>query len=95
MLSVNYAKYVGEYNIQLVFNNGMSGTANLEKTVFSDSREIFLELREKSKFEDFKIAHNTVVWCNELDLAPEFLYFLAFKENEKLQGQFRNWGYIA
>nr|VFJ77909.1 MAG: Protein of unknown function (DUF2442) [Candidatus Kentron sp. FW] len=95
MLSINDAKYAGEYNIRLAFNNGMNGTANLKKTVFSDKREIFLELREKSKFQNFKVEHDTVVWFNELDLAPEFLYFLTFKEDEKFQDQFRSWGYIA
>jgi hypothetical protein len=48
-----------------------------------------------SIFQNFKVEHDTVVWFNELDLAPEFLCFLAFKEDKKIQDQLRSWGYIA
>lgn len=81
MLGINRAKYAGKYNIQLTFNNGKEGVANLEKTVLNDNRKIFFKLREKSNFKDFKVAHSTVVWSNELDLAPEYLFFLAFKRD--------------
>ena len=95
MLSINKAKYAGQYSIQLAFNDGKVGIVNLEKTIFSDTREIFGQLRDESKFKDFKIEHSTVVWSNELDMAPEYLYFLAFRKNNELQEQFKKWGYIA
>jgi hypothetical protein len=95
MLSIKEAKYVGKYSIQLAFNNGKVGIANLEKTIFSDTRGIFTQLKDKSNFKDFKIEHSTVLWLNELDMAPEYLYFLAFRKNSELQEQFKKWGYIA
>ena len=95
MLSVSEAKYAGKYTIQLKFNDGKVGTANLEKTIFSDTREIFGQLRDESKFKDFKIEHSTVVWSNELDIAPEYLYFLAFRKNNELKEQFKKWGYLT
>jgi len=95
MISVNAAKYAGKYNLQLTFNNGREGMANLEDTVLKDKRKIFLKLKDISKFKNFKIDHSTVVWSNELDLAPEYLFYLAFKEDNSLQGQFKKWGYIA
>ncbi|MDQ7016420.1 MAG: DUF2442 domain-containing protein [Gammaproteobacteria bacterium] len=95
MLAVNKAEYVGGYKIHLFFNNEKDGVADLEKVVFNDRREIFSELKEKSNFVDFKIDHDTVVWSNELDLAPEYLFYLSFIDDESLQGQFKRWGYVA
>lgn len=95
MLSINSAKYAGKYNLQLTFNNGREGMANLEETVLKDKRIIFLKLRDISNFRNFKVDHSTVVWFNELDLAPEYLFYLAFKEDNNLQDQFKKWGYIA
>ena len=95
MLEVNTAEYAGGYNIHLVFNNGRAGTANLERTVFSDTRPVFTKLREKSTFENFKVKHSTVVWSEELDLASEYLFFLVFRDDPDLQEKFKAWGYIA
>jgi len=95
MLSINEAKYAGGYNIHLSFNNGKKGTANLKETIFSDKRPIFSKLKKQSNFSMFRVDHSTVVWFDELDLAPEYLFYLAFKENDDYQDQFRCWGYIA
>jgi len=95
MLCVNEAKYAGGYNIHLLFNNGKEGTANLEKTIFNDKRPIFSKLKNESNFTNFKVAHSTVICSDELDLAPEYLFYLTFKENSEYQEQFRKWGYIA
>lgn len=95
MLAVNEAKYAGGYNINLIFNNGMKGTANLEETIFNDRRPIFSKLKEKSEFKNFKVKHSTIIWFDELDLASEYLFYLAFKDDPDLQEQFKLWGYIA
>ncbi len=93
MMNINKAEYAGDYKLRLLFNNGMEGTANLRNTVFKDKRPVFLPLQDKSNFMKFKVEHNTVVWFNELDLAPEFLFYLTFKDVAKYQNQFRQWGY--
>ncbi len=93
MLEVKKAEYIDNYNIRLVFNNGKSGTANLEQTILNDKRAIFSKLKEKSNFRNFKVEHNTVVWFGELDLASEYLFYLAFKNDPNLQEQFKKWGY--
>lgn len=95
MLNIQKAKYVSEYKLRLTFNNGRSGIANLEETFFNDQRAIFISLRDKGKFKEFNLAHGTVVWSDELDLAPEYLFYLAFMKDENYQEQFRNWGYIT
>ena len=94
MLSVQKAEYVDAYKIQILFNNGKIGTANLEETLFNDKRAVFLKLKDKYHFKAFKVDHSTVVWSDELDLAPEYLFYLAFMDNVEYQEQFRQWGYI-
>lgn len=95
MLAVNEAKYSGDYCISLTFNNGRKGVANLKETIFHDKRPVFSKLKDESSFKDFKVEHSTVVWFNELDLASEYLFYLAFKDDPDLQGQFKQWGYLA
>jgi len=95
MLSINEAKYVGGYSLYLIFNNGKEGVANLKQTIFDDKRPIFSELKEESNFSNFKVAHTTVVWFNELDLSPEYLFYLIFKEDKNLQKKFKDWGYLV
>ncbi len=95
MLSIEYAKYIGEYKIHVKFNNGKEGVADLEDMVKHDHRPIIAELRDRSIFSSFKVDHSTVIWPNEADLAPEYLFYLSFKNDCELQSQFKEWGYIA
>jgi hypothetical protein len=95
MLAVNEAHYAGNYCIRIAFNNGRQGVANLKETIFNDKRPIFSQLKDEAHFKDFKVEHNVVVWSNELDLACEYLFFLAFKDDADLQLQFKQWGYLG
>ncbi|MEI7866425.1 MAG: DUF2442 domain-containing protein [Candidatus Methylumidiphilus sp.] len=95
MLGVQQAEYLDGYKIRLKFNNGLTGTANLEQSILNDRRAIFVKLKDEHIFRDFKLAHSTIVWFDELDLAPEYLFYLAFMEEVEFQEQFRQWGYIA
>lgn len=95
MLEIKKAEYMGDYLLNLSFNNGKSGVVDLERALFDDKRAIFATLRDKSNFRKFKVEHSTIVWSNELDIAPEYLFFLAFKDEPELQDQFKTWGYVA
>lgn len=95
MLEIVNAKYIEGYRISVSFNNGMSGEIDLCNTIMNDKRPIFASIKEMDKFEKFKIAHKTIVWFNDLDIAPEFLFFQAFKNKQDLQNQFREWGYLT
>ncbi len=94
MLSITNAIYLGNYRIFLSFNDGNSGEANLYDVIFSDLRLPFLPLREENEFKKFKLEHQTLVWSDELDLAPEFLFFITFRNHPEFQSQFKTWGYI-
>lgn len=93
MLSVLNAIYLDDYKIDLSFNDGNSGVADLHDVIFNDTRVPFLVLRNKKIFRKFKIEHQTLVWENGLDLAPEFLFFVTFKNRSEFQEQFMQWGY--
>ena len=69
--------------------------ANLEQTLFNDNRPVFASLREISNFKKFRVEHSTIVWSDELDIAAEYLFFLAFKDDPELQDQFKTWGYVV
>ena len=81
MVWITRAEYLGEYRLRLAFSDGTEGQADLREVVFNDTRELFKELREVSKFGAFRVEMDTVVWKNGLDLAPEFLHDLAVKGN--------------
>jgi len=94
MISVVKAEYMDEYKIYVEFNNGKAGEVDFKEIIKRDHRPIFNELKDTSIFKNFKIDFDTLVWPNELDIAPEYLYFQAFKNDSKLSSQFRKWGYV-
>jgi len=74
MIHVTDAKYVDGYKIHLKFSDQKEGILDLKNVIFNDHRSIFKELIDLQKFKKFKIAADTIVWENGLDLAPEFLH---------------------
>ena len=94
ILHVTEATYLNNYCIQLSFNNGQSGVVDLKNDL---EGTVFQLLKDKSFFKKFKLDKelDTIVWPNGTDIAPEYLYFLAFKQKLELQEQFKKWGYIA
>ncbi len=93
MLSISSAYYIDKYKLYVKFNNGDEGEINLEKMIKLDSRPIFKRLLDEDTFKNFVINRSTIVWFDELDIAPEYLYFLFKKEEPALQDRFKSWGY--
>ena len=93
-LHVTNAKYVEDYKVEVSFNNGRKGVADLAGAL---KGPVFETLKNKSKFLAFIVDEEleTIVWPNGADLAPEYIYFQAFKDEPELQSQFKQWGYIA
>jgi hypothetical protein len=70
-LHIIKAQHVGDYNLKLLFNNGVEKIINLENELYG---EIFEPLKDKEKFKNFIISHNTIEWENGADFDPEYLY---------------------
>lgn len=94
MISIKTAEHLGDFQIRLKFSNNLVGVADLEDTISSDPRSVFHELRNPAKFQQFQADGYTICWENGLDLAPEFLFFLAFRNDPTWQQQFLDWGYL-
>ena len=93
-LHVTEAKYCEGYKVEVTFNDGRKGIADFEDAL---SGKVFEPLKDVRLFSQLKVDKelDTIVWPNGVDLAPEYIYFLAFRDIRELQAQFREWGYIA
>ena len=94
LIHVVNARYGDGYRIEVTFSNGREGIADFAGTLNGPA---FEELNDESEFRRFKVDKelDTLVWANGADLAPEYIYFRAFKNDSNLQEQFRDWGYLA
>lgn len=73
LISVTNAEYKGKFKVFIKFDNGVSGTVDLEKHL---TGEIFEPLKNVEYFKNFSIDTWTIGWKNGADFAPEFLYKL-------------------
>jgi hypothetical protein len=87
------AKYVDGYRIEVSFNDGRKGIADLSDALRGPA---FESLKDEAEFCRFVVDKelDTLVWENGADLAPEYLYFQAFRHDQDLQDRFRKWGYL-
>jgi len=92
-IKIKKAKYIGDYKLKVTFSDGSEGVVDLFDTL---KGKIFESLKDKKNFMKFKVDEElgTIVWENGADLAPEYLYFLAFKERKDLEPKFKEWKYI-
>ena len=88
------AKYVDGYRIEVTFDNGRKGIADFAGTL---KGPVFEKLKDEAEFRRFEVDKEleTIVWANGADLAPEFVYFQAFKDDISLREQFKFWGYLS
>ena len=75
-ISIVNARYVKDYKIFIVFNNGESGEADLRDLVFR--YPIAEPLRDPEAFAHFRLdSWPTLVWDCGFDIDPDSLYFRA------------------
>jgi len=93
-LHITNARYLEDYKVEVSFNNGRKGIADLADAL---KGAMFEPLKNKSAFSRLVVDKelDTIVWPNGADLAPEYIYFQAFKKEPELQSQFKQWGYTA
>jgi len=92
-LHIIEAKHISDYKVEVVFNDGKKGIADLSDALNGD---IFEPLKDKSVFAQLKIDKEleTISWANGADIAPEYVYFQAFKNHPEFQELFKKWGYV-
>ena len=93
-LHITNARYLEDYKVEVSFNDGRKGVADLADAL---KGSMFEPLKNKSLFSRLVVDKelDTIAWSNGADLAPEYIYFQAFKKEPELQSQFKQWGYIA
>ena len=80
--------------MEVCFDNGREGIADLAEAL---EGPLFESLKEPDLFRKLRVDEElqTIVWPNGIDLAPEYIYYQAFRDDSQLQATFRKWGYIA
>ncbi|WP_428357780.1 DUF2442 domain-containing protein [Methyloprofundus sp.] len=93
-LHVTSAKYLEDYKVEVSFNNGRKGIADLSDAL---NGKMFEPLKNKTEFSKLVIDKelDTIVWSNGADLAPEYIFFKAFRNEPELQNKFKEWGYLS
>lgn len=91
MLKIQECKYIDNYRLNVLFDNGSFGVANLQDEVIS---EPYTVLQDKNIFRSFYLDHGAICWLDgTIDMAIEYLFYLANKHKPSYQKLFQEWGY--
>ena len=70
-LAVKEVKPLNDYKLKLTFESG-------EKLLFDMkpylNKGIYRELKDINKFKTVRLSFDSIEWCNQADVDPEFLY---------------------
>ena len=82
-LLVKFEEYPGEYVVDM-------------HEFLESWKDFYLvkELEDEMIFQSFKVDHGAILWVNGFDIAPEYIFFLANRQNNEYQELFKEWGYI-
>ena len=82
IIAIEFVEYSGKYEV------------DMQNYIDSKTFHLIKDLNNEAKFKDFKIDHGVICWSNGFDIAPEYLFFLANKDNPKYKELFTEWGYL-
>ena len=93
-LHIISARYIDRYEIEIQFNDSRRGIVDLSNSL---KGKVFQPLQDLVLFQQFEVdvELGTICWSNGADFAPEYLYFLAFRDLPELQEKFQKWGYLS
>lgn len=79
---VTEATYLGEYRLKIRFDNGEIKAVDLKPHL---DGPIFQPLKDREFFKSFYVnrAIDTVVWPNDADFSPDFLYEIGQEISEQ------------
>jgi len=95
LLQIEQAHYLGDHRFELRFNDGRFGTVDVRTLADQGPGTVFAQLRNEAFVRRFELKYGTLCWPGELDVAPEYVYFLAFRHDPALHERFVDWGYVA
>ena len=92
-LQLTAVEVMGGTQLKVVFNDGRSAAVDLAPLL---SGPVFRDVRHPDAFRDCRLDPElgTLVWPNGADLAPEAIYFQAFRDDPSLTQLFERWGYL-
>lgn len=71
LLRVTDVDYIGDYTLDLKFNNGQKRRVDFIPLLKSKKQA---ELKDKKLFIQYGLNHWTIEWANGVDFSPEYLY---------------------
>ena len=91
-LHVTSARALDGFQVEVCFDDGRQGIADLAEAL---DGPMFEPLKNPEVLRALQVDAElrTIVWPNGADLAPEYLYYRAFRDDPELQATFRKWGY--
>jgi hypothetical protein len=89
---VTSARPLDDFRVEVRFDDGREGIADLMEAL---DGPMFEPLKNPDVFKTLRVDEElqTIVWPNGADLAPEYIYYGAFRDDPGLQATFRKWGY--
>jgi hypothetical protein len=94
ILQITQMEHLGKGIYSLSFNDGKTGKINSALLADDEPVAVFSQFKNEDFICRARLNHGTLEWPNELDIAPEYLYFLAFKNSPELHETFSSWGYL-
>ena len=93
IIDVTQSTYLHDGQFELTFSDGRRGVAGLKGVL---DGPVFEPLRDPEFLARGTLdpETRTLTWPNGADVAPEYLYFLAFRDEPALAGLFHEWGYL-
>ena len=92
-LHVTKARPLDGYRVAVCFDDGREGVADLTEAL---KGPMFESLQDPDMFRQLQVDEElqTIVWPNGADLAPDYIYYQAFRDDSELQATFCTWGYL-
>ena len=76
-------KAQGELKLKITFNDGLTGILDFTNLL---TGRIFSPLKDSAKFATASVQYGTIVWQDDIDMAPEYLHTKMVEQGVGLNG---------
>jgi Protein of unknown function (DUF2442) len=87
-------QFIAPHQFRVRFSDALEGQFNALELTSNQNHSVFAPLKSADFASQAKLDHGTLCWPGEIDVAPEYIYFLTFRNKPELQNTFKQWGYI-